>query len=95
MVFFKHFTLPVNLAAETPGVIFFFFLVGYCIKIISFPRVPISPPESGISAPLVIYSGCLSHGRPVEVGLYISHTSMKSTEVMVQNEALIGAERVS
>lgn len=68
-----------KVAAETAGVTF----RGYCIKINSFPRVPISLPESGISAPLVIYCGCLGHGHPAEVGVYISHTAIWSGEVMV------------
>lgn len=59
------------------------FLEGYCIKINSFPRVPVSSPESGISGPLMIYSGCVGHGHPGERGVYISHTAMWSTEVMV------------
>lgn len=55
------------------------FLEGYCIKINSFPRVPISTPESGISAPLVIYSGCPGHGHPGEVvgGLHFPHCHVK------------------
>lgn len=52
-------------------------------------------PASGISAGLVIYRGCLGHGHPVEVGLYVSHTFMWTSEGMVQNQHLIGAERVS
>lgn len=30
--------------------------------------MPVSSPESGISAPLVIYSGCLGHGHPGQIG---------------------------
>lgn len=55
----------------------------YCIKINSFPRVPISSAEPGISAPEVIYCGCLGHGHPGEVGVYISHTAMRGGEVVV------------
>lgn len=62
------------MTAKTPGVI----LEGFCFKINSFPRVPISSPESEISAPLLIYCGEPGHGYRGEVGVYVSHTGADS-----------------